>query len=312
MRVGTLVTRQIVLPMPSRSLACLLAAIATAANAAKINATLYHINPLTVPASPVNMDLGDLAGDLFFDISQIILVFACSTKHVPPGVICNNKETTGSHLGVTKLNMELDDGFGPYATCNICINGTSPLNKSHTCSGSEYVCDCESATFPPKKLPCDARVGYENTSAFLGSSGVGKFCGFSHGKQPFDASCVTGTAADKLQGSWYSTLKQGVGKTWRMHDVVKRVRRDCHSDSFYSAVEATLPSCFSTCPRAPGSARNHSSLCWAGCFSDAALGPQARNSTSHTDKGMSAAELMAAWSRPFESADPKKGGCPAV
>ena len=90
------------------------------------------------------------------------------------------------------------------------------------------------------------------------------------------------------------------------HDRVPLV---CRADS---AVEATLPLCFSTCSAPAGKARNTSSPCWAGCFSDAALGPQARHSTKHTDEGMTAAALMAAWSRPFESDDPKRGGCPAV
>ena len=52
-----------------------LASVASVAvTSAATNTTLYHVNPLSYPAAPVNMDLGDVAGDLFFDISQILNV----------------------------------------------------------------------------------------------------------------------------------------------------------------------------------------------------------------------------------------------
>ena len=40
------------------------------------NVTLYHINPLSYSAAPVDMDLGDVAGDLYFDISQVPQAFS--------------------------------------------------------------------------------------------------------------------------------------------------------------------------------------------------------------------------------------------
>ena len=285
-------------------------AVFLAAGRPRVNLTLYHINPLAFPAVPVNMDLGDLAGDLFFDVSLVTHAFACAggTPVHAPGVICRNDEVKGDAVGVTKLVVEVDAAFGPYATCNVCVNGSSPMNASHACEGSQYVCDCESGTFPPKREPCGAAVGWENTSAFLGSEGFGRFCGEHSGPRKVSV-CAVATAADKLQGIWYSTLAEGFGVTWRLVEVVKRVRRSCHAESFYSAVEQRAPACFASCGPPP---RNVSSLCWAGCFIDAALGPAARNSTGGTRQGMSRAELMAAWSRPFESGDPARGGCPDV
>ena len=207
----------------------------------------------------------------------------------------------------SQLIVETDDNFGPYATCNVCVNGRSPLNKSHTCTGHEYVCDCESGGFPPHYVPCGANVGKQNESHFLGASGVGGLCERVRGPGQV-AVCAVGTAADKLQGFWYSTLASGRGSTWRVVDVIKRVHRKCHADSFYSAVESRAPKCFKAC----GEPRNTSSLCWAGCFLDTALGKQARSSTSGVHDGMSRTELMAAWSRPFESSIPAEGGCPDV
>ena len=209
----------------------LLVSLAAVAASTRVNTTLYHINPLDYPFEPINMDLGDLAGDLLFDISVIVNVFACSVHPVPHGVICNNSETTGDDIGVTKLVIELDDNFGPYATCNICIDGSSPLNHSHHCKPHEYVCDCEAGGFPPHSVPCIANVGRQNESAFLGSSGVGRFCAFGVGNAKV-STCAIGTAADKLQGFWYSTLDIGRGVTWRVAEVVKRVHRKCHIASF--------------------------------------------------------------------------------
>ena len=282
------------------------------AGQAATNTTLYHINPLSYPAAPVNMDLGDIAGDLFFDISQVLNVFACCDKPAVPHIVCDNKETVGKDLGVTKVVLAVSEqSYGPYATCNICLNGTSPLNASHSCTDGEYACDCESGGYPTKKVACGVAVGYENTSARLGRARIGRFCPLSRGHTKV-AACAISTAADKLQGGWFSTLKQGEGTTWRLVGVVKRVRRDCHSNSFYDAVERALPACFAGCQGGAGASRNTSSLCWAGCFVDAALGPQARASTRDLGSGMTREELVSAWSRPFDSDDATKGGCPHV
>ena len=78
------------------------------------NLTLYHINPLSFPAGYIdNMDLGDLGGDLFFDLSNVYNVFACSVKPATPGVICDNAETAGDAIGVTKLQVEVATQWGP-------------------------------------------------------------------------------------------------------------------------------------------------------------------------------------------------------
>ena len=120
------------------------------------NVTLYHINPLSYSAAPVDMDLGDVAGDLYFDISQVLQAFSCHGM-LPKPSYCVNKETHGQDLGVTKVVLALSEqSYGPYIMCNICVNGTSPLNHSHTCTKGEYVCDCGDA--------CTAAVGYENTT----------------------------------------------------------------------------------------------------------------------------------------------------
>ena len=155
-------------------------------------------------------------------------------------------------------------------------------------------------------------MGYENTHVLFGSNGTGKPCLRLPEGHLRTGTCALATAAGKLRGGWFSTLKQGEGVTWRLVEVVKRVRRDCHSNSFYASVERRLPECFAGCQGGAGASRIPSSLCWAGCFSDAALGPQARTSTHDLGSGMTREELIAAWSRPFDSDDVAKGGCPQV
>ena len=158
--------------------------IATASVAT--NVTLYHINPLSYPTAPVDMDLGDVAGDLLFEFTQILKKFACRDRDehpvrndtpAPNSNACINTETQGKDLGVTKVVLSLSEqSYGPYATCNICVNGTSPLNHSHACAKGEYVCDCKTDAYPTQKVPCTASVGRENTTISLGSNGIGRLC----------------------------------------------------------------------------------------------------------------------------------------
>ena len=274
-----------------------------------VNVTLFHANPLAYPVTPSNADLGDQAGQVFFNIFEIIQqAFACAIQPPPFGTICGNAEITGHEIGITRLTIEVDAAYGPYAQCNICTQaGVSPLNATHTCEPGEYVCDCYTFGWPPDPLACSGSVGRESLKDTFAGYATYFLCPVSWGNfQTY--LCTLGTAAGKLGGHWYSLLADGQRSAWRVVGVQKRVRQDCHQASFYGAVEALAPACFGRC----GTPRNTTSQCWAGCFSDAVLGPQARTSTSSTQAGLSAAKLIAAWSAPFETDDPSEGGCPHV
>ena len=181
--------------------------VVTAASAATKTRTwrtlrLYHINPLRFDADDIaDKDLGDAAGDAFFDISSITNYYACAPgSRRAPGVVCANAETSGPDIGVTEVEVEVDGAFGPYGTCNICgSDGRSPLNHSQTCEPGNYVCNCENGKFPPTTLPCTTQMGRENTSLFLGKEGIGGFC---NGRASSAAACAAASAADKLQGFW--------------------------------------------------------------------------------------------------------------
>ena len=104
--------------------ALLVVAAATAATQTRTWRTLrlYHINPLRFDADDIaDKDLGDAAGDAFFDISSITNYYACASgARRAPGVVCANAETTGPDIGVTEVEVEVEGAFGPYGTCNIC------------------------------------------------------------------------------------------------------------------------------------------------------------------------------------------------
>ena len=94
--------------------------------AAWTNLTLYHINPLTYdPSSIANMDLGDLAGDLLFDITTLVNVFPCTSgEPIPPGVICDNGETAGHDIGVTGVGTTMFSLDGEtFDTTNVDLCG---------------------------------------------------------------------------------------------------------------------------------------------------------------------------------------------
>jgi hypothetical protein len=279
------------------------------------NMTLYHINPLNISGIE-NMDLGDDLGDMFFDIMSVLRPYMCPSSMQYNNFACNNREIIGPEIGVTEVIVEVDTHFGPYGTCNICVNGTSPLNKSHTCTGDEYICDCEDGHFPPKSLPCEAKVGLEYPKDFFGESGIGKFCQFSH--EP--SMCWLGSAVEKVGGRWFSPLTLGkcsggnASCVWRLVKVNKRVARKCQLNSWHTAVESHMePTCIEGCTDSGiGSARNTSSKCWVKFWMDAAIGKSSSTWPLNATGGMSVRKLRDAWVAPFMSDDPSEGGCPDV
>jgi hypothetical protein len=70
------------------------------------NITVYHVNPRSSGAIPVNMDTGNGAGDLFFDLFEVLMYpLACSNpEHA--GHSCTNPEASGD-LVVNKLVLEV-------------------------------------------------------------------------------------------------------------------------------------------------------------------------------------------------------------
>jgi hypothetical protein len=106
------------------------------------NLTVYHLNPATAGAIPLNMDTGDARGDLYFYLGEFLLPIECSnaTKEQRSHFDCSNPERVDPNLVVTKVEMEIDSRTTTYSACNLC-NGTDPFTHK-PCEVGTYTCDC--------------------------------------------------------------------------------------------------------------------------------------------------------------------------
>merc|ERR1712046_399392 len=153
-------------------------------------------------------------------------------------------------------------------------NGSDGMG--HRCKNDTYCCFCPDLNFthfPPPALPCNATVGRSKIFGIHNQShgGWSKKC-------HKDYECWSQRAASKLTaeqpGYWYSPLSYGdcslhdhLGSncTWRLVQVDKIVSKQCHSNSFFGAVQDAAPACFKNCPHANRGA-NASDPCWVRCF----------------------------------------------
>ena len=244
-----------------------------------LNITVYHVvNTLfqqSLPAAerewPVNMDTGDLGGDMYFDIgdSQMELLECArnssgglnySASHLVK-VNCEHDQNAEvwdrKHLALAELVIEVDrtafrDGFGTgeFTSCDaqgrnhtMDCHCQNPANRSQT--GNEF---------------CDPFVGRFNLTNATGSPyGV-----WDHGnmKDPTRIDYWRYNVADLLGGHWYSTPETGLcGRpgspcTWRVAEVVKKVSRTCHNEMMFDAVTeyanqvgGWAKACFNACPQ---------------------------------------------------------------
>lgn len=135
------------------------------------NLTVFHVNPASAGAVPVNMDTGDARGDLYFYLGQFFLPLECANgaKSGRAQFDCKNPEHVDPDLVVTKVDLEIDSRTETYSACNYC-NGTDPFS-GRPCKKDTYICNCESSS------GCDnTKVGEQNVTE--------KFV-----KHPMTASC---------------------------------------------------------------------------------------------------------------------------
>ena len=327
------------------------------------NLTMYHINPMDYPVDPVNMNLADLNGAVYFDLFEMLNIFWCSDKNPKvhhPKFFCDNPEYDGKgrhkDIGVTKLIVQVtpidNKLYGEYAMCNLCRNGGSPIDPFHKCRHGEYVCDCFGTVFLRHKKCANPAVGRKRLYYFGGEQDDDSLL-FQEGYDYYDDVVVPGystllatrtddrpppddteynktvysqlRAVRRLHGFWYSTLDIGQGRTWRTVRVAKRVTKECHASSFVRSVQehdrTRNDDRFAECLRdndcGSGDHHHHNNnnrtqpnKCWVECFADALLGPNSTQAEGYHGGGMNQRELLEAWSRPFDSDDPDKGGCP--
>ena len=82
-----------------------------------MNITVYHVNPHRFGAIPLNMDVGNAPGDLFFDLFEVMMAPLSCKHHSRFGHMCANPEATGHDLVVNKLTLEV--ALANLNTCSI-------------------------------------------------------------------------------------------------------------------------------------------------------------------------------------------------
>ena len=184
------------------------------------------------------------------------------------GFNCDNPEAADPTDVVNKLTLTVSGGFSDYAMCNIGRNGTDGIG--HACKDDTYCCFCPNESghmhWPPRGVPCNATVGMANMyEQHNGQQHHHHFC-----KKDYE--CYAERASQILTahtpGFWYSPLSYGACSlhttpasncTWAVKKVEKIVSKQCHANSFFGAVQAAAPSCFSGCasPKV-----NASDPCW--------------------------------------------------
>lgn len=273
------------------------------------NLTVYHLNPRSVGAMPLNMNTGDERGDLNFFLPQFFLPLACSDPDSRARFDCGNPERTDPDLVVTKVDIVVDSQYTEYSECNLCT-GRDPFTGD-TCINGTYVCDCGYG----HDVQCNAtRVGRESAS------------GQYHCRNTSEAWDCWGDNIDKVTGGyWYSTLEAGQCKnttapgncSWKAVSMVT-VKAQCITDAISTAVEHAGPSCFDSCskPQWPHHLRlssslverNMSSSCWINCFFETLLGSGSSSSAPPEGQGMAIGDIVTVWKSAFLPVS--EGGCP--
>jgi len=257
----------------------------------RVNLTLYHVNPKNY-SGIVDMDTGDAGGDAFFDIRGFLVPIICSnvTKYHPYPGECYNPETDGNDLVTTRVVVEVQNDFGHYGMCNICVNGTVPLSfPPKKCVDGEYECVC-GGWFKPSR-PCGEKVGRENVTSMFG-----RWKPYSNDT----TSWWTHNLAKRVQGMWYSTTHHGHNKTWRLVEEQKRVNSTCQKNNLFNSIDRLGKRCFESCPNPS----DKTSECYVRCVFESMLGPDSGHKESD-EGGLSGVEIVALWTEAFEN-------CPSI
>lgn len=271
------------------------------------NITVFHVNPKQYGPNPLNMDTGDAAGDMFFDMHNVIIMPLECPHGAASGRGCTNPEAVADDLMVNKIVLEVNTDYSGYAKCNIGgPNGTD--DKGEPCKNATYCCFCDGGHYGTH-VPCNDTLGRANVMEYFGGAGHG-YCR-EEGYECYKTN-VAKKFTSAIPGYWYSSLSRsycaespvGDSCTWRLVAVEKIIQKKCHNKIFYGAVQDYGKTCFQQCGK---DATNSSSACWTNCFYTTVLGPDG-GKPGGAVTGMPLEEMVAAWVKPFET--PAKGGCP--
>lgn len=54
--------------------------------------TVFHVNPISFPSAPINMNTGDVLGDMYFDLRSVSLPLECAHPSTKEPHDCDNVE----------------------------------------------------------------------------------------------------------------------------------------------------------------------------------------------------------------------------
>ena len=193
---------------------------------------MYHINPAHYQDSPVDMNSGNAAGDMFWALQNVFQPFMCRNRSSPiinQSLICTNAEVADPNLVVTKLRLQIDRRFGAYEFCNICVNGHDPLVLPPLPPASNIQCRSSFA------------VGQDAT---VTTCSTGSHCAKIKIDRP-DSSALLAQGCDSLVAGICSKVNEPADQCFRVGNI-SIICSAANEDSFTTELSSAE---FDSCPR---------------------------------------------------------------
>eukprot|EP00040_Diaphanoeca_grandis_P009532 m.49153 g.49153 ORF g.49153 m.49153 type:complete len:1286 (-) comp20958_c0_seq1:61-3918(-) len=275
------------------------------------NLSVIGLRPHNLSSSLVNKNTADVAGDLFFWITdRLVAPFACRVSH-GKWWGCKEQSTLDHDSVYTQTVLEVNGDWPNQTDLGSCFENSTDF--SHQCfapcnpsdqSGSVFHCKCNS--FPSStssEPPCDV-VGRTFLKQRYAQCADGCHYVNDHWKSDM---------AIHLGGLWYSTPAQShcddsetASCNWRQLEQKKTINATCANDHVMGLVQQRGADCFDKC--SSQDRKNITSDCSVLCFFETVLG-NSNSFPNMTGTGVPAADLVTTFNRAFEYDDPSEGGC---
>ncbi|CAJ1346791.1 unnamed protein product [Effrenium voratum] len=196
---------------------------------------VFHVNEYRSGPYPIEMNTGDLIGDVFFALQlELMLPLVCPDPKWPYHDDCHNKEITSKDLVVSRLVLRVDPQWSAYAACNQGLPGNVDEYGNHCVEGT-YCCFCGEPYFR-RPRPCNGTLGRKNVKKDLHFAPA-QWCNES----ARDYDCWQARLHEKLQwsdpGWWYSTAAAGYcpyhpqNCSWEVVALQKVINQTCHRET---------------------------------------------------------------------------------
>jgi len=255
------------------------------------NLTMVGLRPAFMdPKDMGDRDWADAAGDLFFYVGDQMANRVYCKDH-PSAMLCSCEISCEDQV-YSQVVVELtqgDDSLNTVVSRDGSKNGYAPCNPSGTPEDYTYNC-------------------VRGDTLRVGQAVVEER--YNKPKSKHDYDVWKYNASKLIGGLWWSTPKGGDCSasgadesqcTWKHLETVKVINASCANDNVAAAVRArVLAGCYEACPSGEDDAAWQ---CENDCFFSAVFG-------TDSQPGMSRDELLAPFTKSFDSDDPLDGGCP--